>query len=101
MIAFPWQTARPAHGEADAAILTCAQVDSPLPGDRRMVGIEMHVARHKQIQQTIPIIVAPGWPRGPTAKSDASFLRHIRKSSIMVVVVKTILAVVRDVDVRP
>src|SRR5215467_14417169 len=101
MVAFPRQTARPTHGEADAAILACAQADSVLPGDRRMIGIEMHIARHKQIQQTIPVVVAPGWPRGPTTKSDAGFLRHIGKRPIMIVMVKTIFAVVRDVNVRP
>ncbi len=66
-----------------------------------MVGIELYVAWHKQIQQAIPIIVAPSWPRGPTTKSDAGFLRHISKGSIVIVVIKTVLSVIGNVDVWP
>src|SRR5207248_4012399 len=101
MIAFPRQTARAAHGETHAAILACAQADSTLPSDRRMVGIELHVTWHKQIQQAIPIIVAPSWPCGPTTKSDAGFLRHISKRSIVIVVIEAVLSVICNVDVRP
>src|ERR1700757_1298061 len=101
MIGLPRQTARAAHGETHPAILACAQADSTLPSDRRVVGIELHVAWHKQIQQAIPIIVPPRWPRGPTAKSQAGFLRLISKCPIVIVVIKTVLSVIRDVDVRP
>src|SRR5437763_16018291 len=101
MIAFPRQAARAAHGETHAAIVACAQADSTLPSDRRMVGIELHVTWHKQIQQAIPIIVAPSWPCGPTTKSDAGFLRHISKRSIVIVVIEAVLSVIGNVDVRP
>src|SRR5437762_125557 len=101
MIAFPRQTARAAHGETHAAILACAQAKSTLPSDGGMFGIEPHVTWHKQIQQAIPIIVAPSWPCGPTAKSDAGFLRSISKRSIVIVVIETVLSVVGNVDVRP
>ena len=66
-----------------------------------MVGIELHVTWHKQIQQAIPIIVAPSWPCGPTTKSDAGFLSHISEGSIVIVVIETVLSVIRNVNVRP
>src|SRR5262249_31951803 len=100
MVAFPWQAARPAHGKVHTAILAGAQADSTLPRGRWMVGIEMHVARHKQIQQAISIVVTPGWPRGPPSKTDAGCFSHVGERPIVVVVVETILAIVRDVDVR-
>src|SRR5437762_9088726 len=47
------------------------------------------------------IVVAPGWSRRPVAESDASFFGDISKCTVMIVVIKTIFAVVGDVDVWP
>ena len=81
--------------------MACAQRDSSLAGDRRVIGIELHIAWYKQIQQAVAIVVAPGWPGGPTSQANARFLRHIRKRPIVIVMVETVLAVVRHVDIWP
>ena len=62
-----------------------------------LVEIPVQVARHDQVQKTVPVIVHEAGAGGPAAAADAGLCRHIRESAVAVVVVQNILAKVGDV----
>src|SRR5206468_5428180 len=66
-----------------------------------LTGIEPPPATNNQSQHTRAILVTPACPGAPTAQANARFLRHIRKRPIVIVMVETVLAVVRHVDIWP
>ena len=69
--------------------------------DGRIVGIEFHVARNKQIEKAIVVVVAPGRARRPAAQRDSSLFRDIGERAVMIVVVEAVLAEIGNVDVGP
>src|ERR1700674_3701875 len=100
MIAF----AEEAHGAAkngDASVLAGAFGDAPFSGEDGALEIVFHVTGNEEIEQTVVVVVAPGWARGPTAESDTCLFGDVGERAVVVVVVKAVLAKVRDVDVRP
>ena len=47
------------------------------------------------------VVITPRWPGRPIPESHSRFFGYIGECTVVVVVVKTILAVVGDVDVWP
>src|SRR6266567_99030 len=47
------------------------------------------------------VVIAPTGPRRPSAKFDAGFCGHVGESTVMIIVIKTVLAKVRHVQVGP
>src|ERR1700674_2920117 len=66
-----------------------------------MVRVKFHVARNEQVQQAIAVVIAPRRSCGPSSQCHTGFLRHVRKRSIMIVVVEAVFSKIRDIDVRP
>src|SRR5215470_2766782 len=66
-----------------------------------MSRIVLHISRHKEIEESVMIIVAPGRSGGPSAKGYACLLCDVRKRAVVIVVVEAILTVVRHVNVGP
>src|SRR5438477_6988592 len=100
MIAFARQALRPAH-HVDAAKLAVAGRKPTFACNWRIVYVELHIPGNEQIKPAIVIVVSPGRAGGPSAYRDARFLGDIGKGSIMIVVIKAVLAKVRDVEIRP
>src|SRR5271167_17689 len=67
MIALARQPARAAH-DRDATKLAEPRWYAALTGNRRIVGIELHVAGNKEIEEAVVIVVAPGCTRRPSAQ---------------------------------
>src|SRR6266436_6761974 len=56
---------------------------------RKIVQMEIHIVRHKQVSPDIAIIVAKGCSRCPSRViTQACLIRNVRKGSIVIVVVK-------------
>src|SRR5215470_796012 len=85
MIAFADKSDRSAkniHSSEPASVLWYR----PMPGDRRIIQIKFHVARNKQIEPPIVIVIAPSCSRRPASERYSRLLRNIRERSIMIVV---------------
>ncbi len=61
----------------------------------------MHIARHKEIQPPVAVVVAPSCAGRPAACRDPGFLSNISKGAIVVVMEEPIFTVVRHVNIRP
>src|SRR6266566_1719822 len=66
-----------------------------------MVCIKFYVAGNEQVQEAIAVEVAPGGSCGPSSKGDTRFLSHIRKRPILIVMIETVFAIIRHVDIWP
>src|SRR5262245_58134384 len=66
-----------------------------------MIHVELHVAGNKKVESAVVIVVAPGGTGGPAAHGNTGLFRKASESTVMVVVVKAILAEVADVNVGP
>src|SRR5437016_11071172 len=66
-----------------------------------MLRIKLHIAGNEQVEKTVMIVVSPGGTGRPAADGNSGFFSYVRESSIVVVVVEPVLAVIRDVKVRP
>src|SRR5258708_28301538 len=75
--------------------------NSSLARGRRVIGIELRVARNKQIEIAIVIIVAPCSAGRPSPEGYTSSFRNVGKRAVAIVMIETILAEVRYVYVRP
>ena len=100
MVALARQAARPAH-HIDSAKLAEIGRDGALSRDRRMVGIELHISRNKQIEPPVVVVIAPGRARGPASQRHACLLGDVGKSTVVVVVIEAVAAIVSHVDVGP
>src|SRR5579864_3037360 len=100
MVAFSGQTSWAAKN-IQATKLACAIGNAVFPGQRWFVEIKLCVARNKKIDQSIMIIIAPGWASGPPAQCDTGFFSNVSKRSIVVVVIKPVLPKIRDINVGP
>src|SRR5260221_9030853 len=100
MVGLAGQAARAAHN-TDSAKLAKTLRDAALSGYRRMRQIKLYVTGNERIEQTVVVVVSLGWSGGPAAESDASFFGDICERPIVIVVVQPVLAVIRDIDVRP
>ena len=68
---------------------------------RRMVHIEVNVARDKEIQLAVPVIIAKRSPGGPIAQRHPGLFGHIGKCAVMIVVVQPVFAIVGDINIWP
>src|ERR1700731_289923 len=100
VIAFARQSAWPAH-YFNSAKITEAWRKSARPGDRRMLRIKLCVARNEQIEEAVVIVVSPRRSGRPAPERDARFLRDISECAVMIVVVETVFAEVRYINVWP
>ena len=100
VVALSRQAAGPAH-HIDPAKLAEIRGYGSLTRDRRMIGIELHVSRNKQIEPPVVVVVTPGRARGPASERDAVLLRYVGKCSVVVVVIEPVAAIVSHVDVGP
>src|SRR5205809_7148738 len=66
----------------------------------QLIHIEMHVARDKQIDVPIFVIVCPGCARAESACCYASLLSNIFKFAIAQIVIERISALAGHVDIR-
>src|SRR6202167_6570111 len=99
MVALAGQPARAAH-YGDPAKLAEPGWKPSFAGDWWIIGVEFHIARNKQIQEAIVIVVAPGRARGPSTQRDSSLFRDVGKGSVVIVVVEARLVGNRNVCVR-
>src|SRR5215470_5508396 len=100
VIAFARQAAWTAHA-ADAAKLAGTRGQAVSARGGRVIGIELHVARYEEIQQSIVVVVAPGGTGRPPTEGHAGGFGDIRERAVVVVVVQTVFAVIRNVKIRP
>src|SRR5260370_16527249 len=68
---------------------------------RRIIGVELHISRHEQVEQSVMIVIAPSGAGGPTTECHSRLLANVRKSPVVLVVVEPILAVVSNINIRP
>ena len=66
-----------------------------------IVGIELRVAGHKQIEAAVVIVVSPTRTGIPAIEGHACFLGDIGKRSVVIIVIEAALAKVGDVNIRP
>ena len=100
MVRLALQSARAAVHRR-AAILAVGVAHRLGPRNRQVVAVEVHIAGHVQVQPPVAVVVAPCRARRPVAQRHAGLLRHIGKRSVVVVVVKPVLAVVAHIDIGP
>src|SRR5712664_1958839 len=104
MIVLARKTAWAAHHRL-ASILAEAVLRRGGSGDRRIVQVELHVAGDVKVQLAVAVVVAERRARGPdglrAADRYARLLCKVCERAVMIVVIDTILAVIRDVQIRP
>src|ERR1700730_3295900 len=66
-----------------------------------MIGIKLDGTRHKQIQTTTAVVIAPSSTRGPASYCYSRLFSDVAECTIVIVAIEAILAKVRDVDIRP
>src|ERR1035437_9805731 len=95
-----WQPARAAL-HRDATHLAEGRNHRACFGTWLVLDVVMDVSRNKQVQPAVPFVIAPGCTIGPVAQRDAGLLCNIGKGSVVIVVVKAVLAKVGDKNIRP
>src|ERR1700728_3420296 len=100
MIGLTLQSARAAH-HLHAAKFATGKSNHRGACYRRMIEIVVHIAGNKKIQTAVAIVVTKSCASRPVAQSDSRFLRNISKRSIVIIVIKAILAEIRHVKGRP
>jgi hypothetical protein len=68
---------------------------------RRVIQIPMNVARSEEVEPSIAVIIADTYPGGPVAKRYACLFSNVSKCTIVIVLVKAILAEVSNIDIGP
>src|ERR1039458_5413125 len=67
----------------------------------KIVAIPMNIARDKQVQPPVAVVVSPCHTRRPVPKLHSGLLGYIRKRPIVIVSIEPVLSVVGNIDVRP
>src|SRR5437870_3412106 len=104
-IAFSGQTAWSTHHRHTAKLTKVLTYAARLvclggtPG--KVVQVDLHVARDKQIQPAVSVVIAPGRSRAPAFARYTNFLRNVSERTVTVVVIQTRNAEVANVDVWP
>src|SRR5438552_9763492 len=99
MVALAGHAPRSAHHSYSPELTEAGR--KPGGRSRQPIGIELHISGDEQVQKTIVVIITPGRSCRPTAKRDARLLRHVGEGSVVIVVIKTVLAVIGDINVWP
>src|SRR3984957_18053606 len=93
MIGLALQASRSAH------YAFTAELAKAIPGGwRKMIHIPVDVSRNEEIQPAISVVVAEAGASRPVAQSNSRLFRHVGKRAIVVVVIKTVLSEIRDID---
>src|SRR5579863_4359429 len=100
MIALTRQSPRAAH-HINSTKLARPRRPPALARNRRILRIELYVPRNEQIQKSITVVIAPSRARRPSSQRHSRLLRHIGKSSIVIVVVKPVLSKIGNINIRP
>src|SRR5437867_12075527 len=100
MVGFSQQSSGPAH-HGNASKLAKIGGNNALSRDRWVVNIKFHVTWNKQIEQSVVVIIAPRWSSGPAPQWHTGLLGDIGKSTVVVVVIQAVFAIVRHVNIWP
>src|SRR5580700_5871884 len=68
---------------------------------RLVLHIVVEITGDKEIEPSIPVIIAPRRAIGPVSESHSSLLGDIGKCSVMIIAVQPVLTEVGNEDIRP
>ena len=61
--------------------------------------IEIDVVNHREIEQTVPIVIDECGAGGPAGRSHSGARGYVRKRAVSIVVIKNVVAVIGDIEI--